>query len=78
MRPLKYLNVFDAVILQAIDFYMYRFPDATRLPDNVVVMQTEAVGQATGRLRRINAKYFGADEQCCEPWHKSVGCYLLW
>lgn len=78
MRLLQYLNVFDAVILPTIDLYMYCFPDVTRLPDNVVVMPTEAVGQATGRLRRINAKYFGADEQRCEPWHKSVGCYLLW
>ncbi len=78
MRLLKHLNVFDVVILPSIDHYMLCYPDPEKLPENVVVMPTEAVGQATGRLRRINAKYFGTNESKCAPWHKSIKFYLLW
>ncbi len=78
MRLLKYLKIFDVVILPSIDHYMLCYPNPEKLPENVVVMPTEAVGQATGRLRRINAKYFGTNETHCAPWHKSIKFYLLW
>lgn len=75
---LKHYNVFDVIILPSLIHYMDAFPDPENLPDNVFILQTEAVGQATGTLRRLNAKYFGDDQVLSEPWHKSVAGFLLW
>jgi len=75
---LSKFNIFDAIILCSLDHYMLAFDDLESLPDNVFILQTEAVGQATGSLRRMNAKYFGLEPEKCEPWHKSVAGYLLW
>ena len=75
---LKYINVFDVVILPSLQHYVSAFPDATNLPDNIFILQTEAVGQATGTLRRMHAKYFGNDPEICRPWHRCVAGFLLW
>lgn len=75
---LRYFNIFDAIILSSIAHYMDVFPDSKKLPDNVFILQTEAIGQATGTLRRLNAKYFGNDDLACTPWHLTVAGFLLW
>lgn len=76
---LKYVSdAFDAVVLPSLRHYMEVFPDTENLPKNVFILQTEAIGQATGSLRRLNGKYFGDDSQKCEPWHRSVAGFLLW
>jgi hypothetical protein len=75
---LRYFNIFDAVILPSILHYMAAFPDPDKLPDNIVILPSESVGQATGQLRRINAKYFGNNMETCTPWHQTVAQYLLW
>jgi hypothetical protein len=56
---------------------MDAYPDPNHLPDNIVILPTEAVGEATPRLR-INVKYFGTDHEACTPWHKTIAMYLLW
>ena len=75
---LRHFDVFDAIILPSLPHYMDAFPDKDSLPDNVFIVQTEAIGQATGTLRRLNGKYFGHEPDKCEPWHKSVAAFLLW
>jgi hypothetical protein len=75
---LQHLNFFDAIILPSHLHFKSYFPDCDKLPDNVFILPTEAVGQATGSLRRINAKYFGTDEVRDAPWHKAVRGFLLW
>jgi hypothetical protein len=75
---LRYFNVFDAIILPSLIHYKIAFKDINNLPKNVYILQTEAIGQATGTLRRLNGKYFGHDHVECEPWHKSVKAFLLW
>lgn len=75
---LRYFNVFDAVILPSLGHYMSAFPNPRQLPDNIVILPSEAVGQATGHLRRINGKYFGNEPEAATPWHQSVAQYLLW
>lgn len=75
---LRHFNVFDAIILSSLAHYIDVFPDPNNLPDNVFILQTEAIGQATGTLRRLYGKYFGDDAVKCEPWHRSVAGFLLW
>jgi hypothetical protein len=75
---LSHLNIFDAIILPSHLHFKHYFPDFDKLPNNVFILPTEAVGQATGSLRRINAKYFGVDEIEDAPWHKAVRGFLLW
>jgi hypothetical protein len=75
---LRHFNVFDAIILSSLDHYINVFPDPQRLPNNVFILQTEAIGQATGTLRRMYGKYFGHDSKQCEPWHRTVAGFLLW
>lgn len=75
---LRYFDIFDAIILPSLLHYMGAFRDPKCLPRNVYILQTEAIGQATGALRRLNGKYFGHNPEECEPWHKSVAGYLLW
>ena len=75
---LRNFNIFDVVILPSITHYIATFPDPDELPDNIVILPAETVGQATGHLRRINAKYFGDDSEYSTPWHQSVAKYLLW
>lgn len=75
---LRNFSGFDAIILPSLLHYTDAFPDASRLPNNVFILPTEAVGQATGTLRRIFGKYFGDDAVRCEPWHRSVAGFLLW
>ena len=74
-RRLRHFNIFDVVILPGIDYYMGAYPDPNHLPDNIVILPTEAVGEATPRLR-INVKYFGTDHEACTPWHKTIAMYL--
>lgn len=71
-------NIFDAIILPSLLHFFGAFPDATALPDNVFILQTEAIGQATGTLKRLNGKYFGDEPVKYDPWHKAVRGYLLW
>jgi surface carbohydrate biosynthesis protein len=75
---LRYHNCFDAIILPSLPHYVLAFPDPLRLPNNVFILQTEAVGQATGTLRRLHAKYFGIEHEKCVPWHQSVAGFFLW
>ncbi len=75
---LRYFNAFDAIILSSLSHYVDVFPDPNNLPDNVFILQTEAIGQATKTLRRMYGKYFGDDAQRCEPWHRTVAGFLLW
>lgn len=75
---LRHFSLFDAIILPSLAHFIDAFPDATALPDNVFILQTEAIGQATGTLRRLNGKYFGDDAKKCEPWHQAVRGFLLW
>lgn len=75
---LQHLNVFDAIVLPSLLHFKWYFPDTEALPDNVFILPTEAVGQATGHLRRINAKYFGTDDAQDAPWHRAVRGFLLW
>ena len=69
---------FDVIILPSLEMYKTYFPDSRRLPDHVFILPTEAVGQATKNLRRINAKYFGDNDLASRPWHQSVAGFLLW
>lgn len=75
---LRHGNIFDAVILPSLLHFYGAFPDANALPGNVFILQTEAIGQATGTLKRLNGKYFGADPIKYRAWHKAVRGYLLW
>lgn len=75
---LRHFNGFDAIILSSLAHYIDVFRDVNNLPDNVFILQTEAIGQATGTLRRLHGKYFGDNPQKCEPWHRTVAGYLLW
>lgn len=75
---LRHFSAFDAIILPSLLHYTDAFPDPYRLPSNVFILPTEAVGQATGTLRRIYGKYFGDDDLRCAPWHRSVAGFLLW
>jgi len=75
---LEYFNNFDAIVLPSIIHFQDVFPDINNLPSNVFILQTEAIGQATGRIRRIHGKYFGDQPIKCVPWHKAVAGYLLW
>ena len=77
-QMLRHFNAFDAIILPALSHYQDAFPNSRNLPKNIFILQTEAVGQATGMLRRLNAKYFGNNAEECEPWHQSVAGFLLW
>ena len=40
---LRYFNVFDAVILPSLGHYMSAFPNPRQLPDNIVILPSEAV-----------------------------------
>ena len=75
---LRHWNIFDAIILPSLLHFFGAFPDAKTLPNNVFILQTEAIGQATGTLKRLNGKYFGDEPGKYDPWHKSVCGYLLW
>lgn len=75
---LRHGNIFDAVILPSLLHFYGAFPDANALPGNVFILQTEAIGQATGTLKRLNGKYFGDEPGKYDPWHKAVRGYLLW
>ncbi len=77
-RILRLFNGFDAVILPSLQHYKYFFPSKKNLPNNIYILPSEAVGQATGTLRRMQAKYFGNKEFESTPWHKSVKGFLLW
>ena len=76
-RKLRYFNIFDVVILPGLDFYKLAYPDQNHLPNNIVILPAEAVGEATAQLR-MNVKYFGTDIEACEPWHKTIAMFLLW
>lgn len=75
---LRHWNVFDAVVLPSLLHFYGAFPDPNTLPTNVFILQTEAIGQGTRTLRRINGKYFGDEPEKYDPWHKAVCGYLLW
>jgi len=75
---LSKFNVFDLAILPSLGHYTTTYPTDENLPDNIVILPSEAVGQATGTLRRMNAKYFGNDQEKSTPWHKKVKAFLLW
>jgi hypothetical protein len=75
---LKYFNIFDAIILPSLRHFTEVFTDIENLPKNIFILQTEAIGQATGTLRRLNGKYFGDNAEQCAPWHKAVSGFLLW
>lgn len=75
---LRHLNIFDAIILPSLHHYTIAFPNPQQLPKNVFILPTEAIGQATGTLRRIYGKYFGDDYEKNKPWHQSIAGYLLW
>lgn len=75
---LRRMNIFDAVILPSLLHFYGAFSDADALPSNVFILQTEAIGQATGTLKRLNGKYFGDEPVKYDPWHKAVRGYLLW
>lgn len=75
---LRHLHPFDAIILPSLLHFYGAFPNADALPDNVFILQTEAIGQATGTLKRLNGKYFGDEPGKYAPWHKAVRGYLLW
>lgn len=75
---LRYWNIFDAIILPSLLHYVGAFRDPESLPNNVFILQTEAIGQATGTLKRLNGKYFGDESEKYRPWHSSVLGYLLW
>lgn len=75
---LRHWNIFDAIILPSLLHYYGAFPDQEMLPSNVFILQTEAIGQATGTLKRLNGKYFGDEPEKYKPWHKSVLGFLLW
>ncbi len=75
---LKWFNYFDAIILPSIVHFQDVFRDQNNVPKNVFILQTEAIGQATGRIRRIHGKYFGDQPDKCVPWHSAVAGYLLW
>lgn len=75
---LKHFNSFDAIILPSLEHYKTYFPDPLSLPSNIYILPTEAVGQATGTLRKINAKYFGNNDLDSRPWHRSIARFLLW
>ena len=78
MRFLSSLRFADLVILPSLGHFQAVFPDNTDLPKNILIFPAEAVGQATGHLRRMNAKYFGNDEKKSSPWHNAVKAFLLW
>jgi hypothetical protein len=75
---LRHLNIFDAIILPSLLHFYGAFPDAEAPPENVFILQTEAIGQATGTLKRLNGKYFGDEPVKYDPWHRAVRGYLLW
>jgi hypothetical protein len=75
---LKHLCPFDVIILPSLLHFYGAFPNAAALPSNVFILQSEAIGQATGTLKRLNGKYFGDDPSKYAPWHKAVRGYLLW
>jgi hypothetical protein len=75
---LRYHNPFDAIILPSLLHFYGAFPDANHLPNNVFILQTEAIGQSTKTLKRLNGKYFGDDAEKYAPWHNAVRGYLLW
>jgi len=77
-RLLKFHKLFDAIILPSLQHFIDTFPDASKLPSNIFILQTEAIAQATGTPRRLQGKYFGSDPVACAPWHKAVSCFLLW
>ncbi|MBU6176798.1 MAG: hypothetical protein KGO80_03450 [Bacteroidetes bacterium] len=77
-RLIKHINFFDAIILPSILHFKQYFPRLDQIPSNVFILPTEAVGQATQTLGRINAKYFGNDQIKDEPWHRAVKGFLLW
>lgn len=72
------LRRFDAVILPSVNHYKTYFPNPLRLPVNVYILPSECVGQATGSMRRINAKYFGDNHVEDLPWHQSIRGFFLW
>ncbi len=71
-------TIFDAIVLPSLMHYFLAFPNKNSLPNNIYILQTEAIGQATGTLRRLNGKYFGDDHEKFSPWHESVAGFLLW
>jgi hypothetical protein len=75
---LRHANIFDAIILPSLLHFYYAFPNAKKLPHNVFILQTEAIGQSTKTLKRLNGKYFGDEPGKYDPWHKAVCGYLLW
>ncbi len=75
---LRHWNIFDAIILPSLLHFFYAFPDAKNLPRNVFILQTEAIGQSTKTLKRLNGKYFGDEPVKYDPWHQAVCGYLLW
>ncbi|MEQ8352750.1 MAG: hypothetical protein RH862_14775 [Leptospiraceae bacterium] len=77
-RYLAKYNHFDVVILPSLRHFEVACQDPEVLPENVFILQTEAIGQATGTLRRLNGKYFGDDLEESRPWHSAVARYLLW
>lgn len=77
-KILRILNPFDAIILPSLEHFKFFFPNKQFIPNNVFILPTEAVGQSTGNLRRMQAKYLGNDAHKSSPWHKAVKAFLLW
>jgi surface carbohydrate biosynthesis protein len=77
-RFLNFFRFFDLFILPSMGHFQAIFHDEANLPKNIAILPSEAIGQATGHLRRMNAKYFGNDEKKSTPWHKVVIAYFLW
>ncbi len=77
-KILRIFNPFDAIILPSLEHFKFFYPDNKRIPNNVFILPTEAVGQSTGNLRRMQAKYLGNDQEKSSPWHKAVKGFLLW
>ncbi len=75
---LKKFNCFDAVIFPSLVVFKNVFDDPLKIPENVFILPTEAVGQGTKNLKRINAKYVGNNPSECEAWHKKIAGFMLW
>ena len=78
MRFLQKMPIFDLIILSGIPHFQHIFPDPGKLPENIVIMPTEAVGMATGNSKKIDVKYFGINRDAGEPWHKTAKAFMLW
>ena len=73
VQLLRYCNCFDAIILPSLPHFVLAFPDSKCIPKNVFILQTEAVGQATGTL-----KGFTLNILALTTWSLSLGIKCMW